>query len=190
MAPKTSVSGGDGHPVLCEIREAQESSAHGYKQALEEIKRGNKRSHWIWYVWPCLAGVRETSRPQYSLPDLESAKAFVADGLLRERLLEITEVAVTHLNNKVQPSHLFGSGVDVEKFHETMTCFVVVALDVGDGELADVCLSALHALGGQLEEKTMSYVSSVGGLTEYSHVRSADELAAEMRKGKEEQVEG
>lgn len=50
--------------------------------------------------------------------DVRDAKALIRDPLLRERLKEITGVAERHLASGTKPEILFGSRVDVEKFHE------------------------------------------------------------------------
>ncbi|CAK9102312.1 Uncharacterized protein SCF082_LOCUS47821 [Durusdinium trenchii] len=157
--------------VVKAIKEAQEAKTNGYKQALLEIRGGRKSSHWIWYVWPSLASVRKTTRPQYSLRDVRDAKALIRDPLLRERLKEITGVAERHLASGTKPEILFGSRVDVEKFHECATCFALVALKVRDLELAQVMIDALVALhGGALEPTTVKYLTEEGDLAEFAKV--------------------
>eukprot|EP00747_Dinoflagellata_sp_TGD_P209449 gnl/TRDRNA2_/TRDRNA2_82848_c0_seq2.p1 gnl/TRDRNA2_/TRDRNA2_82848_c0~~gnl/TRDRNA2_/TRDRNA2_82848_c0_seq2.p1 ORF type:complete len:184 (+),score=24.09 gnl/TRDRNA2_/TRDRNA2_82848_c0_seq2:34-585(+) len=164
--------------VLAAIRTAQESPAHGYKHALSEIRHGRKQSCWIWWVWPSLSPVRETSRPQYDLPDLRVAKAYLQCPILSARLSEITEVAVTHLRSSASPRELLGSTVDVEKFHQTMTYFAVVAVEAGDAKRAAPFLDALTALGGALEKRTMAYVVGVEGFSKYRDVDTSALLAA------------
>lgn len=62
-----------------------------YQTALAEIRAGHKRSHWIWYVFPQIAGLGYSSMSQfYAIADLDEAKAYLDDPVLRERLLEIS----------------------------------------------------------------------------------------------------
>ena len=65
-----------------------------YEIALEEIKRGKKRSHWIWYIFPQLKDLGFSSNAKYyGIKDYEEAKAYLNNDLLRNRLIEIsTEV--------------------------------------------------------------------------------------------------
>lgn len=169
--------------VLQEIKQAQAGPRADYQQALHEIKTGEKLSCWIWYVWPCLAPVRETSRPQFSLPDLDAAYAYLQDDVLRHRLHEITREAVAHLSRGVRPFRLLGGATDAQKFHETMTCFAVVALEASDSELARIFLDALHGVGWPLEKKTIEYISGQAGMAKYSGLVDPDQLENMLRGG-------
>ena len=67
---------------------AQEDS---YGQALKEIKTGRKRSHWMWYIFPQIAGLGMSSTAQYyAIADLQEAKDYMTDQVLGGRLLEIS----------------------------------------------------------------------------------------------------
>lgn len=74
---------------LSRFLKAQETD---YKTALEEIKAGQKKSHWIWYIFPQLKelGFSPTAK-YYGITDLEEARAYLSDELLRSRLIEISE---------------------------------------------------------------------------------------------------
>ena len=73
---------------LNRFRKAQDKD---YDLALSEIKAGRKRSHWIWYIFPQLKGLGMSSLAEYyGLQDLDEAKAYLADPVLRERLIEIS----------------------------------------------------------------------------------------------------
>lgn len=63
----------------------------GYDRALAEIRAGRKQSHWMWYIFPQLAGLgrSETAR-YYGIRDLSEAAAYLAHPLLGPRLREIT----------------------------------------------------------------------------------------------------
>lgn len=70
-----------------------------------------------------------SARPQYSLPDIETARAYLQHPMLAQRLREITRVAVGQLGGGARPLVLFGGSTDATKFVETMTLFAVVALE-------------------------------------------------------------
>ena len=62
-----------------------------YGQALSEIKSGRKRSHWMWYIFSQLKGLGSSPMAErFGLDGLGEAKAYLADPVLRERLLEIS----------------------------------------------------------------------------------------------------
>ena len=104
--------------------------------------------------------MRKTSRPQYSLRNRADVEAYLSDAGLRKNLADITAVALSHLQKGVAPGILFGSPTDVEKFGETATCFSIMALEVGDLQLAELMISCLEALGGALHAETVKYLAS------------------------------
>jgi uncharacterized protein (DUF1810 family) len=90
---------------------------------------GQKRSHWIWYVWPSLRGVRTTKRPDLLLPSLAAAREYLRNATLCTRLVAITQAATQHLNAGVAPARLFGSMAHLDKFKfwETCTLFAIAS---------------------------------------------------------------
>lgn len=79
---------------LARFREAQE---HCYATALEELRSGRKRSHWIWFVFPQLKGLgRSSNSEEYGLTGLAEARAYLADPLLGQRLRESTIALLAH----------------------------------------------------------------------------------------------
>lgn len=68
-----------------------QDSCGTYKIALNEVRNGRKRSHWIWYIFPQIAGLGQSSTSKYyGIQSLLEAKAYWENELLRNRLLEIT----------------------------------------------------------------------------------------------------
>ena len=68
---------------------AQEKS---YERALAEIVRGEKRTHWMWYIFPQLRGLGMSEMAYaYGINGLEEAKAYLAHPVLAARLLEISQ---------------------------------------------------------------------------------------------------
>lgn len=67
---------------------AQERS---YDAALSELRGGRKRSHWMWYVFPQIAGLGLSSTAQYySISDIQEAKDYISHPVLGARLIEIS----------------------------------------------------------------------------------------------------
>ena len=106
---------------------AQDNAHTGYNAALREISAGRKSSHWIWYIWPSHHLVRTTSRPQYSLPHTMAAEAWLLHPTLGARFVAITNAACEQLERGAAAQTVFGSEVDVEKFHECCTTFAIAA---------------------------------------------------------------
>jgi uncharacterized protein (DUF1810 family) len=77
-----------------------------YAQALEEVKAGHKRGHWIWYVFPQMKGLGHSEISEYyGINGREEAKAYIEHPILRERLVEICEVI---LNSETSVYNIFG----------------------------------------------------------------------------------
>jgi uncharacterized protein (DUF1810 family) len=69
-----------------------EAQAGGvYEQALAEIRAGDKRGHWMWFIFPQLAGLGSSPTAQfYAIRDLREARSYLAHPVLGPRLLECT----------------------------------------------------------------------------------------------------
>jgi uncharacterized protein (DUF1810 family) len=68
---------------------------HDYTTALAEISGGRKRSHWMWFVFPQLAGLGSSMMSQrYAIQAVEEALAYLAHPVLGPRLREIAQVAL------------------------------------------------------------------------------------------------
>ena len=103
---------------LSRFHKAQQGS---YETALAEIRSGRKRSHWIWYIFPQIQGLGFSSTAQYySIENLEEAKAYLADPVLRERLLEISNALLAL--DSCDPSEVMGYPDDL-KLRSSMTLF-------------------------------------------------------------------
>ncbi|HEY8578018.1 MAG TPA: DUF1810 domain-containing protein [Devosia sp.] len=97
-----------------------------YPQALGELRAGQKRSHWMWFIFPQLAGLgrSETAR-HFAVADLTEAKAYLAHPILRARLHECTRAVLLHAPGGPAPrtlGQILGSPDD-RKFHSSMTLF-------------------------------------------------------------------
>jgi len=98
--------------------DAQENE---FERALAEIKRGRKQSHWMWYIFPQIAGLglSETSR-FYAIKDRTEAELYLAHPVLGARLVRISE-ALLEIEGKTA-NQIFGSPDDV-KLKSSMTLF-------------------------------------------------------------------
>jgi uncharacterized protein (DUF1810 family) len=101
-----------------------------YPQALAELRAGQKRSHWMWFIFPQVAGLGHSDMAQrYALADLEEAKNYLADPVLAARLRECTEAVLLHAPDGPAPrslDQLLGYPDDL-KFHSSMTLFARAA---------------------------------------------------------------
>ena len=78
-----------------------------YVQALQEVKAGHKRGHWIWYVFPQMKGLGKSEISEfYGINGREEAKAYIEHPILRERLVEICEAV---LYSETSVYDIFGS---------------------------------------------------------------------------------
>lgn len=98
-----------------------------YAAALAEVRRGRKTSHWMWYIFPQIAGLGQSSTARYySIRDLEEAREYYAHPVLGQCLREISG-ALLELRGS-DPVAVFG-GIDSMKLKSSMTLFAVAAPD-------------------------------------------------------------
>lgn len=98
--------------------EAQEDD---YATALAEVKAGSKRSHWMWYIFPQIAGLGFSSTSKfYAIKDRGEAMSYLAHPVLGKRLVEISN-ALLEIEGKTA-SEIFGSPDDM-KLKSSMTLF-------------------------------------------------------------------
>jgi len=92
-----------------------------YRQALAELRQGSKRGHWMWFVFPQVAGLGQspTSR-RYAIATLAEAVAYLQHPVLGPRLLEST-AAVAAVEGRTA-SDILG-GIDAKKLRSSMTLF-------------------------------------------------------------------
>src|ERR1700675_4500774 len=102
---------------LDRFREAQDAPHAGFAVALRELQAGRKTSHWIWYVFPQLAGLgRSSAAAYYGLAGVGEAADYLRDRVLGDRLVTATAVARTHLAHtkarRVRLEEVMGSQID------------------------------------------------------------------------------
>ena len=92
-----------------------------YATALQEVKNGRKQGHWIWYIFPQIAGLGASSTSQYyAIADLNEAKEYLANPTLRARLTEISTALLELSTDNVES--VFGY-LDAMKVRSSMTLF-------------------------------------------------------------------
>jgi uncharacterized protein (DUF1810 family) len=99
-----------------------------YEQALEELRDGEKRSHWMWFIFPQIAGLgTSATAKKYALPNLAAARAYAGHDVLGDRLYEATE-AMLDWAGTMRADKILGS-VDAMKFRSSMTLFEAACSD-------------------------------------------------------------
>lgn len=143
-----------GRATLDRFRVAQDQD-EAFPRALAEIRAGAKQGHWMWFVFPQVAGLGTSPTARhFAIADLAEARAYLGDATLRERLLAVT-VAARSWAGKRDLREVFG-GIDALKFVSSMTLFEAAA----GGADRECFAGALDALaGGSRDERTLAILS-------------------------------
>ena len=109
--------------MLDRFVKAQEKT---YAAALAELRAGEKRGHWIWWVFPQMRGLGKTENSVfYGLESAMEARAYLQHPVLGARYRECVSVVHGHLcQGGVAPLELMGSEVDVMKLRSSLGLFV------------------------------------------------------------------
>ena len=104
---------------------AAQDAGGTYEQALAELQLGNKSGHWMWFIFPQLAGLGQsaTSR-RYAVSSLDEAGAYLQHDVLGPRLLECARALTNHPDRSAED--ILG-GIDARKLHSSMTLFLRAA---------------------------------------------------------------
>lgn len=148
----TSSSSRSGQPEP-NIDRFRSKSNEAFPQALAEIQRGHKSSHWIWFIFPQLQVLgRSGTARYYGITSLAEAAAFLQDPVLGPRLVQISTIAAGHLSAGADIEVLMGQGIDAAKLLSCATLFEAAAASIGDAEkevlfrgLKDLCIAQLGA---------------------------------------------
>ena len=98
-----------------------------FEQALAELRAGNKRTHWMWFIFPQGAGLgRSAMSARYAIGSLEEARCYLAHPLLGPRL-RLCVAAVLGVPDRTA-GQIFGYPDDL-KFHSSLTLFARAAPD-------------------------------------------------------------
>lgn len=120
---------------------------HIYYKALQEVKSGKKRGHWIWFIFPQMKGLGQSYKSNYyGIESIEEARSYLNHPILGSRIREITQTLLDlpeHLTAEI----IFG-GLDSLKVQSSMTLFYYVSEE-------DVFYNVIKRFfNGQLDHKT------------------------------------
>ena len=92
-----------------------------YDTALAELRAGTKRSHWMWYVFPQIAGLGQSAMARrYAIRDLAEARAYLSHPLLASRYAEATQALLRHRDRSA--TAIMGT-IDAMKLRSSLTLF-------------------------------------------------------------------
>ena len=123
-----------------------------FETALAELRAGTKQSHWMWFVFPQLAGLGHSPTAQYyAIRSLDEARAYLAHPLLGPRLRLCVEALLPHAGRSSEA--IFGS-IDALKLRSSLTLFDLVAPQ-------DVFARALDVFfAGEPDQRTLALIGS------------------------------
>ena len=121
-----------------------------FDHALDELRQGSKRGHWMWFLFPQIAGLGSSELAKaYALSGLAEAKAYLDHPTLGPRIRAATDAMLLHAGKRSADAIL--GGIDALKFRSSMTLFELGA----EGEAAQRFAAALDAFyGGERDERT------------------------------------
>jgi uncharacterized protein (DUF1810 family) len=129
--------------------EAQEGPMYGW--VLDELTSGEKKSHWMWFIFPQVFGLGQShSSMHYGIKSLEEAKEYWQHPLLGERLRQCIGLV---LDSGKSALEIFGKEIDVTKFQSCLTLFLQID---ANSSLLIHCLN--HFFDGELDLKTMAII--------------------------------
>ena len=101
---------------------AAQNAGGTYDRAVSELRRGLKTSHWMWFVFPQIAGLGQSQMSRtYAISSLEEARAYLRHPVLGRRLLECAGIVAAARAGSAE--QIFG-GIDAQKLHSSMTLFL------------------------------------------------------------------
>jgi uncharacterized protein (DUF1810 family) len=135
--------------------QAQANRFAGYDAALAEIRRGRKVSHWLWYIFPQIAGLGHSSAArEYAIRDVGEAGEYLRDPVLRARYEEVAGAVREQLVSGRALEDLMGSEIDALKLVSSVTLFRAAARRLASEDetfaaLAQSCGSILRQTSAQ-----------------------------------------
>ncbi|MBA3007666.1 MAG: DUF1810 domain-containing protein [Proteobacteria bacterium] len=149
MTPTNDLPNASNSFDLARFTRAQEEI---YTQVLEELQRGHKKSHWMWFIFPQIDGLgRSSIAKHYAIKSLEEAAAYLNHPVLGQRLLQCSETLL-NIHGK-SASEIFGYP-DEWKLRSCMTLFAAIA------ETESVFVQVLtRYFKGQPDQQTMEILN-------------------------------
>jgi uncharacterized protein (DUF1810 family) len=126
-----------------------------YADALAELRNGRKASHWMWFVFPQIAGLGHSPMARvYALASIDEARAWLAHPVLGARLADCIAAVLAHSDRTAEA--IFGP-VDAMKFRSSMTLFEAAADDP-----APFAQAILSFYGGVRDAATLDILEGRG----------------------------
>ena len=130
------------------------AQASVYEQVVDELSEGRKRTHWMWFIFPQVAGLgRSPTAQHYAIRDLDQAKRYLADPILGSRLCQDVRLLVGHEDKSAL--EILGSPDDL-KFRSCLTLFAQAASNSPDRTLFE---QALHQFYDGPDTRTLQLLS-------------------------------
>lgn len=139
-------------PENYDLQRFVDAQARVYKDVLRELRQGRKQTHWMWFIFPQIAGLGSSPAARtYAIGSLDEAKVYLRHPVLGERLDECTRLVNAVANASARD--IFGHPDDL-KFRSSMTLFAEAA---EDDSLFRAALDRYYA--GQADERTLRILS-------------------------------
>jgi len=133
-----------------------DAQAQVYRQVVEELTDGHKRTHWMWFIFPQLSGLGHSAMAQrYAIQDMDQAKRYLADPILGNRLRHDVRLMVSYKGRSAL--EILGSPDDF-KFRSCLTLFCEAASDKSDRSLFAGALAQFY--NGKPDPRTLELLRS------------------------------
>jgi uncharacterized protein (DUF1810 family) len=124
-----------------------------YEQALGELRRGRKDSHWMWFIFPQVAGLGRSPMAQaFAIGSAEEGEAYLAHPVLGTRLKQCTEAVLTHADKSAE--QIFGA-IDAVKLRSSVTLFGALA-----GPASPFALCLQRFFNGEADPATLAFLDA------------------------------
>lgn len=128
-----------------------QAQEHTYQAALKELRDGQKRSHWMWYIFPQLRGLGMSSMAHiYGISGIDEAKSYLKHPILSRRLYDLCDILLTHQDKSALD--IFGD-IDAMKLKSSMTLFAFAS---HDGSIFHAVLDKFF--NGEMDEATLKQI--------------------------------
>ena len=128
-----------------------DAQAQVYRQVVEDLTDGRKRTHWMWFIFPQLSGLGHSAMAQrYAIRDIDQARRYLADPILGDRLRHDVRLMLGHKGKSAL--EILGSPDDL-KFRSCLTLFCEAASDKSDRSLFAEALEQFY--NGKPDPRTL-----------------------------------
>jgi uncharacterized protein (DUF1810 family) len=135
-----------------------EAQAPIYTRVVEELTKGQKRTHWMWFIFPQITGLGRSAVAQhYAIRDLNQAKRYLADPILGPRLRQVVKLMIDQKGRSA--FEILGSPDDL-KFRSCLTLFREAASDNSDRALFSEALDQFY--DGGPDARTLELLAGRG----------------------------